>query len=179
MDRNDVIALMAVLKTAYPSYYKQVSRDEALAAINLWSEMFADDDPAIVSAATKALIASRTEGFPPTIGAVKAKMHDIANPDVMTEDEAWRIIAKALRNGGLYNSREEFDKLPAELRKIVHDPMQLKEWAMMDEETVQSVVASNFRRSYRVSVARKKELDMLPQDVRAAISSTVGRMRLE
>lgn len=178
MDRNDVIALMAVLKTAYPSYYKQVSRDEALAAINLWSEMFADDDPAIVSAATKALIASRTEGFPPTIGAVKAKMHDIANPDVMTEDEAWRIIAKALRNG-IYGSREEFDKLPAELRKIVHDPAQLKEWAKMDEETVQSVVVSNFRRSYRVTATRRKELDMLPQDVRAAISSTVGRMRLE
>lgn len=178
MNRNDVIALMAVLKTAYPSYYKQVSRDEALAAINLWSEMFADDDPAIVSAATKALIASRTEGFPPTIGAVKAKMHDIANPDVMTEDEAWRIIAKALRNG-IYGSREEFDKLPAELRKIVHDPAQLKEWAKMDEETVQSVVVSNFRRSYRVTATRRKELDMLPQDVRAAISSTVGRMRLE
>lgn len=178
MDRNDVIALMAVLKTAYPSYYKQVSRDEALAAINLWSEMFADDDPAIVSAATKALIASRTEGFPPTIGAVKAKMHDIANPDAMTEDEAWRIIAKALRNG-IYGSREEFDKLPAELRKIVHDPAQLKEWAKMDEETVQSVVVSNFRRSYRVTATRRKELDMLPQDVRAAISSTVGRMRLE
>lgn len=178
MNRNDVIALMAVLKTAYPSYYKQVSRDEALAAINLWSEMFADDDPAIVSAATKALIASRTEGFPPTIGAVKAKMHDIANPDAMTEDEAWRIIAKALRNG-IYGSREEFDKLPAELRKIVHDPAQLKEWAKMDEETVQSVVVSNFRRSYRVTATRRKELDMLPQDVRAAISSTVGRMRLE
>ena len=178
MNRNDVIALMAVLKTAYPSYYKQVSRDEALAAINLWSEMFADDDPEIVSAATKALIASRTEGFPPTIGAVKAKMHDIANPDAMTEDEAWRIIAKALRNG-IYGSREEFDKLPAELRKIVHDPAQLKEWAKMDEETVQSVVVSNFRRSYRVTATRKKELDMLPQDVRAAISSTVGRMRLE
>lgn len=178
MNRNDVIALMAVLKTAYPSYYKQVSRDEALAAINLWSEMFADDDPEIVSAATKALIASRTEGFPPTIGAVKAKMHDIANPDAMTEDEAWRIIAKALRNG-IYGSREEFDKLPAELRKIVHDPAQLKEWAKMDEETVQSVVVSNFRRSYRVTATRRKELDMLPQDVRAAISSTVGRMRLE
>lgn len=178
MNRNDVIALMAVLKTAYPSYYKQVSRDEALAAINLWSEMFADDDPAIVSAATKALIASRTEGFPPTIGAVKAKMHDIANPDAMTEDEAWRIIAKALRNG-IYGSREEFDKLPAELRKIVHDPAQLKEWAKMDEETVQSVVVSNFRRSYRVTATRRKELDMLPQDVRASISSTVGRMRLE
>ena len=179
MTMREAGQILTIMQTVYPDSFRGQS-DEALSAmVRVWAQIFADESFDDVANAVYAHMATSTDKFMPVPGTIKAKLHDIANPDAMTEDEAWRIIAKALRNGGLYNSREEFDKLPAELRKIVHDPMQLKEWAMMDEETVQSVVASNFRRSYRVSVAHKKELDMLPQDVRAAISSTVGRMRLE
>lgn len=178
MDRNEIIKLMGVLKVAYPSYYKGITKNEALAAIDLWAEMFKNDRAELVGAAVKALIATKIEGFPPTIGAVKEKMHELTHTDEMTEEEAWGIIAKAVRNG-LYDSRKEFEKLPEELRKIVHDPAQLKEWATMDETTLHSVVVSNFRRSYRVAVTRKKELDLLPHDVIAVLQGEAERMRLE
>ncbi len=178
MTMREAGQILTIMQTVYPDSFRGQS-DEALSAmVRVWAQIFADESFDDVANAVYAHMATSTDKFMPVPGTIKAKLHDIANPDAMTEDEAWRIIARALRNG-IYGSREEFDKLPAELRKIVHDPAQLKEWAKMDEETVQSVVVSNFRRSYRVTATRRKELDMLPQDVRAAISSTVGRMRLE
>jgi len=39
----------------------------------------------------------------------------------------------------------------------VGSPNQLRAWALMDEETVQSVVASNFQRSYKAIAAKQKE----------------------
>lgn len=178
MDRSEIVKLMSVLKVAYPSYYKSVSRNEALAAIDLWAEMFKNDRAELVGAAVKALIATKIEGFPPTIGAVKEKMHELTHADEITEEEAWGIVSKAVRNS-LYDSRREFDKLPEELRKIVHDPAQLKEWAIMDEETLHSVVVSNFRRSYRTTAKRKKELDMLPMEIKAVLQGETERMKLE
>lgn len=169
MTRKDVISLMGVLQTAYPSFYAKQDDDEIQAAISLWAEMFADDDAALVGAATKALIATRVEGYPPTIGAVKEKMHELKCADEMTEDEAWAMVLKALKNS-LYSSLAEFRELPKDVQRIVHAPEQLRDWALMDSETVNSVVASNFKHSYRVQAKRIKDMAMLPADVRAAIN---------
>ena len=42
---------------------------------------------------------------------------------------------------------------------------------MMDLSTIQSVVASNFQRSYRAKETRRRELEALPSDVRLMIDS--------
>lgn len=136
--------------------------------LTLWAEMFARDDVALVAAAVKALIESDSKGFPPHIGAVKEKLRLISAGDEMTEAEAWGIVAKALRNSA-YGSREEFDKFPPVIKRIVGSPSQLREWSMMDSETVHSVVASNFQRSYKAIAQREKELAKLPPDVKALV----------
>lgn len=92
----------------------------------------------------------------------------ISAGDEMTEAEAWGIVAKALRNSA-YGSREEFDKFPPVIKRIVGSPSQLREWSMMDSETVHSVVASNFQRSYKAIAQREKELAKLPPDVKALV----------
>lgn len=77
MKREDVIKLMSVLRGAYPQFYRDVGRQEALDTISLWTDMFAEDDAAIVAAAVKALIATDSKGYPPHIGAVKAKIRQL------------------------------------------------------------------------------------------------------
>lgn len=49
------------------------------------------------------------------------------------------------------------------VRRVVGSPSQLREWAMMEPDTVQSVVASNFQRSYRSRAASEKEFAALPE----------------
>lgn len=177
MTREEVLAIMGVLKAAYPAYYRDMKRSEAESVVALWEEMFRDDSAQVVALAVKAHIANDKKGFPPHIGAIKEAIVKITTPEEMTEQEAWTLVSKALRNG-LYWAREEFDALPEAVQRVVGSPNQLREWATMDEETVQSVVASNFQRSFRARAASEREYRSLPGDVRKAMQSIADGMKM-
>lgn len=164
MTRQETGIIMDILTTAYPAFYNGRNAPDMRMTVNLWAEMFAEDDVKIVAAAVKALIATDDKGFPPHIGAVKGRIRQISNPDEMTEQEAWALISKALRDG-YYNAEAEFAKLPPLVQDVVHDPRQLREWSMMDESTVQSVVASNVQRSFRAKAQSRRDFEALPKDV--------------
>lgn len=166
MTRQETGIIMDILTTAYPAFYNGRNAPDMRMTVNLWAEMFAEDDVKIVAAAVKALIATDDKGFPPHIGAVKGRIRQISNPDEMTEQEAWALISKALRDG-YYNAEAEFAKLPPLVQDVVHDPRQLREWSMMDEATVQSVVASNVQRSFRAKAQSRRDFEALPKDVQA------------
>lgn len=166
MTRQETGIIMDILTTAYPTFYNGRNAPDMRMTVNLWAEMFAEDDVKIVAAAVKALIATDDKSFPPHIGAVKGRIRQISNPDEMTEQEAWALISKALRDG-YYNAEAEFAKLPPLVQDVVHDPRQLREWSMMDESTVQSVVASNVQRSFRAKAQSRRDFEALPQDVQA------------
>lgn len=166
MTRQETGIIMDILTTAYPAFYNGRNAPDMRMTVNLWAEMFAEDDVKIVAAAVKALIATDDKGFPPHIGAVKGRIRQISNPDEMTEQEAWALISKALRDG-YYNAEAEFAKLPPLVQDVVHDPGQLREWSMMDEATVQSVVASNVQRSFRAKAQSRRDFEALPKDVQA------------
>lgn len=178
MTREDVIKIMSVLRGAYPQFYRDISKQEALDTINLWAEMLRDDSPQMVAAAVKALIASDEKGFPPHIGAVKARLRQITEKPQMTAAEAWGLVLSAVKRSA-YDSREEFEKLPAMLQRLVGSPSQLRDWAMMDAETVQSVVASNFQRSYQVRAKQEQEYQALPSKIKQMIGSIADRFALE
>ena len=177
MNQTETLKIMAVLRGAYPAFYWDMSRKEAESVVALWAEMFAEDDVAIVAAAVKALIATDDKGFPPHIGAVKAKVRQITQPSGMTPQEAWNLVAKAIRNSA-YESREEYGKLPKEIQRLVGSPNQLRDWATMDSETVHSVVASNFQRSFAARQKADNDFKALPRDVQAMIGTVAERMAL-
>lgn len=175
MERSDVVKIMAVLRGAYPQFYRGIDRREAEDTIALWGEMFRGDPYELVSAAVKSLIEGDDSGFPPTIGKVKAKIRLLrGGTGNATEQEAWSHVEQAIRNSA-YNSAEEYAKLPPELQKLVGSANQLRTWAMMPADELNTVVASNFQRSYRVVKAREDELGKLPQDVRAMLGGGMFR----
>ena len=169
MNTEETMAVMGVLKAAYPAYYKDMSRRDAEGIVGLWQAMFADDPAEIVAAAVKAHIATDKKGFPPHIGAIKEAIVKLTAPQEMTEAEAWARIFKATQNS-TWNAQEEFDKLPQILQRLVGSPNQLREWAAMPADEVQTVVASNFQRSYRARAASEREFLALPSDIRQAMS---------
>lgn len=177
MTRQETGIIMDILATAYPRFYAGPDAPDPEKAVALWAEMFAEDDVAIVAAAVKALIATDDKGFPPHIGAVKAKVRQITQPSGMTPQEAWNLVAKAIRNSA-YESREEYDRLPQEIQRLVGSPNQLRDWALMDSETVHSVVASNFQRSFAARQKADNDFKALPRDVQAMIGTVAERMVL-
>lgn len=174
MNRQETLKILAVLRTVYPHSFKNVDVESTISA---WERFFAGDPYDEVDAAICSLICSRTAGYSPTVGEVKERLHALRTSSELPEDEAWALVSKACRNG-LYGYKAEFDKLPPEVQRAVGAPEQLREWAQMDVDTVQSVVASNFMRNYRTRSARAKEMDALPPDVRLAIASVADRMQL-
>ena len=165
MTREETIKVLAVLRGAYPAFYRDISKQEAEATISLWSSMFDEEPYDLVGAAVKAFISSDSKGFPPAIGQIKDMISKITQPEEMTEQEAWGCVSKALRNSA-YGSAEEFAKLPHEVQSVVRDPSQLKEWALSPSEEVETVIASNFMRSFRVKQKRNREYMALPTSVK-------------
>ena len=177
MTREETAQTLAILKAAYPHAFKGMTRPDADAMLNLWALQFQTEPPEIVNVAVNALIATRTVGYSPTIGEVKEQIIKLRHREELDESEAWACVSKACRNG-IYGYMEEFAKLPPEVQRAVGAPEQIRQWAMMDEETVQSVVASNFQRSYRARQAREKEVAMLPSSVLDIIGPAAEQMRL-
>ena len=173
MTVDETIALLSIMKTAYPQFYKGMSASDADEVINLWATLFASDNAKIVTEAVKALIC--TLKFPPTIADVKAKIQEITQPERMTEMEAWGMVRKAI---GYYDAAKNFDSLPPILQKLVGSPNQLREWAMMDSDVVQSVVQSNFIRSFTARQKQEESTAMLPESTKNLIAGLSKKMEL-
>ena len=178
MTYEETLAIMSVLKAAYPGYYKDMKRNDAEAVVGLWTEMFKDDPVAVVAVAVKAHIANDKKGFPPHIGAIKEAILKIQRPDEMTEMEAWALVDKATRNAK-YEAQAEFDKLPPLIQRLVGSPNQLREWAMMESDKVASIVSSNFQRSFRARASSEREFLALPADVKNAMAEIADSMKLQ
>lgn len=178
MNREETLKIMSVLKGAYPNFYRGMTRSEAESIVALWMEMFKDDSYEIVATAVKSIIVTDDSGFPPKIGTVKSMIERLTKKPAMTEQEAWNLIAKAVKNG-IYGSEEEFEKLPDELKKLVGSHNQLRDWAMLDSEDLHTVVASNFQRSYKVIAKRQQEYNRLPSDVKSLIDGLSSGFSIE
>lgn len=165
MTREDTIKILSVLRGAYPAFYRDITKQEAESTIALWESMFDEEPYELVGAAVKAFISGDGKGFPPAIGQIKERIRQITQPEEMTEQEAWTYVSKALRNS-TYGSEEEFRKLPPEIQAVVHDPGQLRQWAMSTAEDVETVIASNFMRSFRAKQKASKEYMALPTEVK-------------
>lgn len=162
MNREQIIAILKVLKTAYPKFYSDMSKDDMLNTIDLWTEMFAHENPQLVVAAVKNLI--NTFKWPPTIADIKEEMHKLTETETETPIEIWNKIKRAIGRS-IYYSYEEFQKLPEIAQKFVGSPGQLKEWAS-DIDYIDSVVKGQFLKQYEILIKREKENKMMLPEVK-------------
>lgn len=167
MNRNETTMIIATLKMAYPSSFKDLSEEDASATVNLWQMLLADEPFEDVKNAVMALVSTRTVGYSPTIGEVKEKLFQLRNPHERSETEAWALVSRACRNG-YYGYKEEFEKLPLDVQRAVGAPEVLKQWAMIPTDELETVTASNFRKSYSTMQTRDRELAKIPMSVRLA-----------
>lgn len=177
MNYEETLKIFAVMKANYTNFYKGMSRVDAEAQVNLWCEMFADTPYEIVGAAIKSYIATDTAGYPPNVGKIKELIRKLTQTEEMTEQEAVQLIMRACSNS-LYNAQSEYDKLPPTLKRLVGSPQQLKEWAKMDSDVVNSVVSSNLMRSYKIIAERERQHQALPSNIKNLIAGISERKML-
>lgn len=174
MQREDVVKVLMMIQAAYPNYKPQ---DKTI-AVNTWYMMLKDYECQVVEAALKMYIATDTSGFAPAIGQIIDKIKSVTSPNELNGMEAWSIVSKALRNG-YYGAEQEFEKLPVTVQKAVGSPDNLRNWAQSDSKSIETVIQSNFMRTYETELKRQNEELKIPADVRQLISSiSVGKQRL-
>ena len=77
MTFEETRAILKIVKAEYPQSFRGLSKDDAQAKLDLWAEMFAEDDAGIVGAAVKQIIASGEREFAPSVGQIKERMRTI------------------------------------------------------------------------------------------------------
>lgn len=172
-----MLTVMAVIKEFYPSFHKDKTSQQIQVSVNLWHEMFKDDDGNQVLAAVKAFVATDTKGFPPSVGQIKQRLVQLNAPDMLDEAEAWTQVWKAIQNSG-YHAGEEFKKLNPIVQRVVCKPEVLKSWSMLPADEVQTIIASNFQRAYRARKFEVAEHLALPSELRQMLERQGDKMAL-
>lgn len=157
--------ILSILRINYPQSFRGWDKDQGTAFLGLWAEAFKEEPAQLVVSAVKAIIYTDTREFAPNIGQVKSKMFDLTHPDEMTPQEAWSLIRKSC---SIYHAADKIKALPDVLRRMV-TVQELTAWAKMDEHELDTVIASNWQRSYKVRLASIKQVEMLPEPLKKAI----------
>ena len=193
MTIDEMAEIMDVLEIAYPAFYARQDESAKLKAMELWATTFADDPAQMVAMAVKAFIVSDTKGFPPNIGQIKDIIYKVTMPREleMSELEAWTLVRRAIRGASMADwSRKlgpdgigppsavaKFNALPEILQRLVGDPGQLALWEELPDDEINTVIQSNFMRSWRAMVSHEKEMLALPQDIRQGMKTLAAGMK--
>ena len=174
MKKTEIAQLLSLIEAEYPQSFRGLSEEQRNLKLGLWEKEFENDEAMVVYAAARTLMRSGRE-FAPTSGQIREKMTEFSDVNTLDEQQAWALVAKACSNGS-YGYRTEFEKLPPTVQKAVGRAEQLRDWAAIDVDTLQTVVASNFMRSYRTALAREKEMSRIPSEVLARITGQNVRL---
>lgn len=155
------------MSDCYPNY-KPNNLSET---VDVWQMMLDEYSYNQVSIALKAYVTSDTSGFAPSVGEIVAKIQLVSQPQELDGMAAWGLVSKALRNG-TYGAVEEFNKLPPLVKQAVGMPDNLKNWATSDYQTIETVIQSNFLRTYEVIVKRETEISRMPDNIKLLIEKT-------
>lgn len=164
MTREETVKIIRIMCDCYPNY-KPNNLSET---VDAWNMMLNNYSYEQVSVALKAYINSDISGFAPSIGQLIGKIQTISQPQELDGMAAWGLVSKALRNG-TYGAVEEFNKLPPLVKQAVGMPDNLKNWATSDYQTIETVIQSNFLRTYETVVKRVNEINRMPDNIKSLI----------
>lgn len=173
MTQKEFLVIAKGLKAVYTDPKFLPDKD----ALDVWYGLLADLPYQVLTLAAQRYMMQET--YPPTIAGLRQKAAELleTQEDSLPDMAAWALVRKALSNS-IYHAEEEFARLPELCRLAVGDPANLKEMAVMDISTVDSVEQSHFLRNYRTQVERKKMDAQIAPGVRNMINN-MGRGYLQ
>lgn len=159
MNQQEIAKVLEVLEDAYGVKKFYADSDKAR-VLRIWNIMFRDDDAIEVNRAVIDCIA--TLRYSPTIADIKTRMAQNRMEGQMTELEAWALIRRACEDSnGREESQKAYQSLPKILQKLCN-PSQLRAWRAVPDKEFETVIASNFQRSYAELAKREAGYHALP-----------------
>ena len=165
MSRDNIIAILGILKTAYPRFYANMKKTEAEETISLWQEMFSDTDIRLLTIAVKRLITHFE--FPPTIADVKKEILKITTKQESNIDY-WQEVLKMMSNA-LYMKKEEFDNYSDICKRFFGNVDNLRSYGVMEKQEVINNIQPRFLKYAENYQKQEKENMMLPSNYKEMV----------
>lgn len=166
MEKDSVVQALVLISAAYPNFYKN---NDKQAAVELWSIMFADDDPEEVLLAIKAHIA--TNKWPPTVADIREAIVKV-NHKTITSDEAWGQIKTAIQRCG-YSRADEVDIYVSPEVMPILKRMGFKELCMSQNQMADR---AHFMKMWDANQKNVRYNQMMPVSLTKSIEARRGQL---
>ena len=175
MTEKETIQVITLLAGNYNSISEK-TKEQKRVMINTWQECLGDLDYKLVLQAVKKTIIESP--YPPTIHEIRKNVIELVNPTTQrTAIEAWGEAYKMICNGG-YMTQEEFEQHSPEVKSFFGSVRQVKELALTDAKTVNTVTKGQFLKQYDILVEREKQQKLIPESMKQIISGLVEKMQV-
>ena len=173
MDKKETIQIITLLAGNYDSIANKDKTQKQL-MVATWYECLGDLDYKVVLQAVKKTIMESP--YPPTIHEVRKNAIELINPTTQkTAIEAWNEALDMISNG-LYMTAEQFNYCSPEVKKFFGSVNQVRQLAMLDSETINSVTKGQFLKQYDVLIQREREEKLLPSELRNPLNLLADKM---
>lgn len=165
MKKTETVNCIQYLDAAYPLAYKRFDKEKFENLIAVWYNTFSEYPVEMVMVGIQGYISTDTSGFPPSPGQVIKVIQDLTAERETNSMEAWAIVKRAV-NSPRDRLEETFRSLPPLIQRVIGGHHQLMSWGNVSEEEFETVIQSNFMRTYETEKRRQKQIDMLPERIR-------------
>ena len=151
MTREETQKLLMAIGSIYPNFKPE---DKTL-TIDSWHWALEEYPAEAVKAALQIYIRTSNTGFAPSVSQLISAMYEPTKNDQLSEGEAWAMVKKAIQDGN-YHAEERFNELPETVQRAVGGPGMIRQWAQTDTDEVNTVIMSNFQRSYKAILSKQE-----------------------
>lgn len=159
MTRQETKELLMTIRALFPNF--NVKPDEMTPTINAWHMVLEEFTLPDVKKALQVYVRTSNTGFAPSVSQLINALYMPKEQAELSDGEAWALVKKAIRDGN-YHSEERFAELPESIQKAVGGSKMIREWAMCDSTEINTVIMSNFQRTYRTVVSRMEFQEKIP-----------------
>ena len=173
MTREETKELLMMIKAIYPNF--SIKPEEMTATLNAWHLMLQEYPADVIGAALQIYVKTNNTGFAPSVSQIIGCMHKPSEIEQLSEGEAWALVKEAIRDGN-YGSEERFNELPPLVQKAVGTPNMIHYWASCDADDVNTVIMSNFQRTYRAVLSKQDFNNKVPEQISDVVKGLADKL---
>ena len=171
MTTEETKKLLMTINALFPTWKVENPQETVMA----WSWALKDYPAEGIMGALEIYSKTDKSGFAPSVSQLINCMHKPTDNGQLSEGEAWALVKKAIQDGN-YHSEERFAELPPLVQKAVGTPSMIRQWAMCETSEVNTVIMSNFQRSYKTILSRNEFDRRIPDPLGELVKGIAERL---
>jgi len=171
MTRDETKGLIRSIVSLYPNWKPENMTE----TVNAWHWALEEYPVPAVKASLQIYVKTNNSGFAPSVSQIINGIYKPQEQNALSEGEAWALVKKAIQDGN-YHAEERFNELPPLVQSAVGSPNMIHQWAQTDSDEVNTVIMSNFQRSYKTVLQREQFNERIPESLSNMVKSLAKKV---